>query len=416
MTLMLQAMLGIVLFIVIAWLMSENRSSVRPRIIVSGLLVQLFLGLILLKSPATQDVFLSLNALVNAIQQASEAGTSFVFGYLGGAATPYDSTSPENNFILAFRALPLVLVISALSSLLYYWRIIPLVIKSFSWFLQKSLGISGALGLGAAANIFVGMIEAPLLIRPYLRELSRAELFALMSCGMATIAGTVMVVYASIVSSVIEGAMGHILVASIISAPAVLMLAHIMIPEEQHRHADIPTNLDKTASSSMDAITKGTINGIELLINIIAMLIVFVALVHLANQIIGLIPVSGSDALTLQKILGWLMAPIVWLTGIPWSEAQAAGSLMGIKTVLNEFIAYLQLAQMNDSVLSAHSKIIMLYSLCGFANLGSLGIMIGGLGVMAPERRGEIVELGFKSIIAGTLATLMTGSLAGILL
>ncbi len=416
MTQYFQPLFGMFIFICIAWLLSEARSAVRPKIITAGLMTQILLGLLLLKSPGSQEVFLSLNAIVNAIQQATEAGTAFVFGFLGGGNAPYETTQPANSFILAFSALPLVLVISALSSLLYYWRILPLVIKGFSWILQKTLGISGALGLSAAANIFVGMIEAPLLIRPYVRKLSRSELFALMSCGMATIAGTVMVLYGSIISSIIEGAMGHILVASLLSVPAVLMLAHIIIPEQQSNHSETQFQLEKTASSSMDAITKGTIDGMQLLINIIAMLIVFVALVHLANQIIGLIPALGDEPLTLQKILGWIMAPLVWLTGIPWSEAQAAGSLMGVKTILNEFIAYLQLANMDSSILSQHSKIIMLYSLCGFANLGSLGIMIGGLGVMAPERRGEIIELGFKSIITGTLATLMTGTIAGMLL
>ncbi len=416
MTQYLQPLFGIFIFICIAWLLSEARSAVRPKIIMAGLVTQFLLGLLLLKSPGSQEVFLSLNAVVHAIQQATEAGTAFVFGFLGGGNTPYDTTQPANSFILAFSALPLLLVISALSSLLYYWRILPLVIKGFSWILQKTLGISGALGLGAAANIFIGMTEAPLLIRPYLSKLSRSELFALMSCGMATIAGTVMVLYASIIGSIIEGAMGHILVASLLSAPAVLMLAHIIIPEQQSNHSETQIQLEKSASSSMDAITKGTVEGIQLLLNIIAMLIVFVALVHLANQIISLIPALGDEPLTLQKILGWIMAPLVWLTGIPWSEAQAAGALMGVKTILNEFIAYLQLAKMDSSILSQHSKIIMLYSLCGFANLGSLGILIGGLGVMAPERRGEIIELGFKSIITGTLATLMTGTLAGMLL
>jgi CNT family concentrative nucleoside transporter len=236
---------------------------------------------------------------------------------------------------------------------------------------------------------------------------------------MATIAGTMMVLYASIVGSVIDGAMGHILAASLLSAPAVLMLAHIMIPEEdqlQQSQSQTQFQLAASSSSSMDAITQGTVSGIQLLVNIIAMLIVFVALVHLANQIFALIPFSGDEPLTLQRILGWIMAPLVWLTGIPWSEAPAAGALMGIKTILNEFLAYLQLAGMDSSVLSQHSKLIMLYSLCGFANLGSLGIMIGGMGAMAPERKDEIVELGFKSIIAGTLATLMTGAVAGMLI
>ncbi len=412
---LLQPLLGIFVFISIAWILSDKQSAIRPKTVVAGLLAQFLLGLLLLKTPGMQEIFLSLNALVNAISQATEAGTSFVFGFLGGGKAPYDTTQPANSYILAFRALPLVLVISAISSLLYYWRILPFLIKSFSWVLQKSLGISGALGLGAAANIFIGMIEAPLLIRPYLKKLSRSELFALMSCGMATIAGTVMVLYASIVGGAIEGAMGHILTASVLSAPAVLMLAHIMIPEEERSQPQDQFQLVTSASSSMDAITKGTVDGIRLLVNIIAMLIVIVALLSLVNQILEIMPVSGNEPITLQKILGWIMMPLVWLTGIPWSEAQAAGALMGVKTIFNELLAYLQLAKMDDATLSQHSKTIMLYSLCGFANLGSLGIMIGGMGAMAPERKDEIVELGFRSIITGTLATLMTGALAGML-
>jgi CNT family concentrative nucleoside transporter len=411
----LHGIFGLSMLTLIAWSLSEARSQVTVKVIAAGIGLQLILAIILLKMPGSQQLFLALNSAVMSIQQATEAGTGFVFGYLGGGSAPFAITDPSRSFILAFQALPLVLVVSALSALLFHWRVLPVVVNAMSWLLQKSLGIGGALGLSAAANIFIGMVEAPLLVRPYLKLLSRSELFALMSCGMATIAGTVMVLYGAILGYAIPNAMGHILLASLISAPAALMIARIMIPEAKgFKAAD--ASLEIESSSAMDAITRGTVNGLQLLLNIIAMLIVFVALVHLANQIIGLLPAVNGEALSLQRLLGWIMAPLVWLIGIPWSEAQAAGALMGIKTVLNEFLAYMQLAQTTPEILSPRSQLIMTYAMCGFANFGSLGIMIGGLGVMVPERRAEIVSLGMKSLLSGTLATLMTGAVAGMVL
>ena len=410
---MLQSVAGLLILTAIAWLLSERRTSPPLRTVLVGLGLQLGLALLLLKLPLFRELFLSLNDLIGALEASTRAGTSFVFGYLGGGPLPFETTSPGGDFILAFRALPLVLVMSALSALLFYWRILPLVVKGFSWLLERSMGIGGALGLGAAANIFVGMVEAPLLIRPYLNRMSRSELFAVMSCGMATIAGTMMVLYASILGDTVPEALGHILSASLISAPAALLVARLMIPEDGTSTAGelVPA---QEATSSMDAITRGTLAGLKLFLNIIAMLIVLVALVHLANQIIGLLPDVGGEPLSLQRILGWLMAPIVWLMGIPWSEAQTAGGLMGVKTILNEFLAYLQMAGLPEGSLSDRSLLIMTYALCGFANLGSLGIMLGGLCAMAPERREEIVGLGMKSIVAGTLATCMTGAVVGI--
>jgi len=318
--------------------------------------------------------------------------------------------------VFAFRALPLILVVSALSSLLFYWRVLPIVVKAFSKLLEKTMGIGGAVGLGAAANVFVGMVEAPLLVRPYLAQMSRCELFITMSCGMAGIAGTVMVLYASILGPVVPDAMGHILIASIISAPAAIVVSVLMVPPERAMTSgDLAPA--QAARSSMDAVTQGTIEGIHLLINIAAMLVVLVALVHLANQILGLLPeVGGGKALTLQGALGWLMAPVVWLVGVPWSEAHTAGALMGTKTVLNEFVAYLDMAKLADADLATRSRILMTYALCGFANLGSLGILIGGMGAMVPERRSEIIGLGAKSVVAGTLATCLTGATVGTLL
>lgn len=275
--------------------------------------------------------------------------------------------------------------------------------------------VGGALGVGAASNIFVGMVEAPLVIKPYLSRMTRSELFTLMTCGMATIAGTMLVLYATILSNIIPDAMGQILAASIISAPAAILIARVMIPETEPLTEGKITP-PRAASSFMDAVTHGTADGINILLNVVAMLVVLVALVSLANALLAFFPEVAGSPLTLQRLLGWIMSPIVWLIGIPWAEAQTAGSLMGTKTILNEFLAYLELANLEPGVLSERSRIIMTYAMCGFANFGSLGIMIGGLSVMAPERRGDIVSLGFKSIVSGTLATLMTGAVVGIIL
>ncbi|MBT2969771.1 MAG: nucleoside:proton symporter [Candidatus Thiodiazotropha sp. (ex Ctena orbiculata)] len=410
---MFQGVLGLVLIPLLAWLISENRQAFNWRVPVAGLALQLVIALLLLKLSLFQALFIQLNQILLLVQQATEAGTSFVFGYLGGAESPFLESDSGSSFILAFRALPLVLVISALSALLFYWRVLPLVVELFSWLLRKSLGVSGALGLGAAANVFVGMVESPLLIRPYLGRLTRSELFSLMTLGMATIAGTVLVLYASLLEGVIANPIGHLLTASLISAPAAIMISRLMVPETQTGTAGELTD-SETASSSMEAITNGTVEGLKLLANIVAMLLVLVALVSLLNQLLGLLPNIQEQPLSLQRILGWLMAPLAWVMGIPWSEAVTAGSLLGTKTVLNELLAYLDLARLPGEALGERSRLILTYALCGFANFGSLGIMLGGLDAMVPERRSEIVGLGMKSIVAGTLATLLTGTVAGL--
>jgi len=412
---MLQSLFGLLVLTGIAWGMSENRRASQVRNIAIGLGLQFLLALLLLKLTIFREFFIMLNGAVLALEASTQAGTGFVFGYLGGGRLPFEMTAPGADFILAFRALPILVVMSALSALLFYWRILPKIVNGIAWFLERSMGVGGALGLGAAANVFVGMVESPLLIRPYLAKLSRSELFAIMTCGMATVAGTVLVLYASFIGPIIPGALGHILTASLISIPAALMVARLMVPETgDGTSGTLP--LDQTASSSMDAITQGTSSGLSLFLNVIAMLLVLVALVHLVNQIIGLLPDIGDAPLTLQRILGWLMAPVVWLMGIPWAEAQTAGSLMGVKTILNELLAYIELANLPEGALSPRSKHIMTYALCGFANFGSLGIMLGGLHSMVPERREEIVGLGLKSIVSGTIATCMTGAMVGVMM
>ena len=411
---MFQSFAGLLTFAGIAWLLSENRKRVKFKTAVMGIVLQLLVGFILLKIPVFRDFFLLLNRLVLSLEAATTAGTSFVFGYLGGADLPFKEPFPGAGFILAFRALPLVLIISALSALLFYWKVLPWVVKAFSWALQKTMGLGGTEGVGVSANIFVGMVESPLFIRPYLERMTRSEIFTLMTCGMATIAGTVMVLYASILRPAIADIMGHILTASIISVPAAITISKLMVPETDELTPGELTEPEK-ATSSMDAITKGTLQGIELLLNIIAMLVVLVALVYLINLILGLFPEFGGKPITLQRLMGYIMAPVVWLMGIPLTEATTAGALMGTKTILNELLAYLDLSRLDTGTLSPRSMLIMTYAMCGFANPGSLGIMIGGMGAMAPTRRDEIVALGFRSLIAGTLATCMTGAVVGII-
>ena len=410
----MQSLFGFFALAFLAWIFSEQRKNLHIRTIFAGLGLQILLALILLKLPGTQTLFLWLNNLVQALEESTKAGTSFVFGYLGGGPLPFDEKSPGLSYVFAFRGLPLVLVMSALSSLLFYWKILPVIVRAFSWVLRRTMGLGGVEGLGTAANIFVGMVESPLLIRPYLKGISRSELFTIMTAGMATIAGTVMVLYAVILDKIIPGIMGHLLTASLISAPAAVTISKLMVPERGEPSTG-KVELPVEANSSMDAITRGTVQGIKLLINIIGMLVVLVALVYLLNIILGLLPDLARKPITFQRLLGFVMAPVTWLMGIPWSEAQTTGTLMGTKTVLNEFIAYLDLARLPEGVLSPRSELIMTYAMCGFANFGSLGILIGGMGAMVPERRDDIVGLGMKSIVAGTIATCMTGAVVGII-
>ncbi len=413
--LQLQSAFGVLALVALTWAISERPRAVSWRRVALGLAVSFVLAVLLLKIPAIRFVFAAVNDAVEAIAKATRAGTSFVFGYVGGGPLPFDSKMPGGEFILAFQALPIVLVMSVLTTLLFYWRILPPVVRAFAWALERTLGVGGAVGLSTAANIFLGMVEAPLFIRPYLASLSRGELFVVMTGGMAGIAGTVFVLYATMLRPVMPDAAGHLLIASVLSAPIAVLVAQIMVPDPKAATQGALVDPPPVAASTMDAIVKGTTAGLELLLNICAMLIVLVALVHLANAILSLIPAVGGAPVTLQRVLGLAMAPVCWLMGIPWAEAATAGSLMGIKTILNELIAYLQLAALPADALGERSRLIMLYALCGFANFGSLGIMIGGLAVMAPERRDDVVSLGLKSIMSGTLSTCLMGVIVGVL-
>jgi CNT family concentrative nucleoside transporter len=414
--LQIQSAFGVFALLALAWVLAEDRHAVSVRQAAIGLVVTLLTAIVLIKLPVVARAFGGINDAVGAISSASRAGTSFVFGYLGGGALPFELKAPGADFILAFQALPIVLVMSVLTTLLFYWRVLPPVVRGMAWLLERTLGVGGAVGLSTAANIFLGMVEAPLFIRPYLGELTRSELFLVMTGGMAGIAGTVLVLYATLLAPLIPDAAAHFVIASVLGAPAAILVSLIMMPEtSDKRTGGALTDPEMHASSTMDAIVKGTVAGVELLINIIAMLIVLVALVHLANALLGLLPDAGGAEITLQRLLGYLMAPVCWLMGLPWTQAVTAGSLMGTKTVLNELIAYVDLSKLGTDALDPRSRLIMLYAMCGFANFGSLGIMVGGLGTMAPQRRAEINSLGLKSIVSGTLTTCLMGAIVGVL-
>jgi CNT family concentrative nucleoside transporter len=420
----LKGLLGLFGFIVIAWLLSENRLGVpwrqQAKLIVVGLLLQFVAAVLLLKFLLFKEVFLILNVGIEALQDSTAAGTAFVFGFLGGGNLPFEPTNTSAAYVFAFQALPLVIVMSALSALLFHWRILPVIVRGLAWLLRKSLGVGGPLGVAAGANVFLGMVESPLLIRPYLNRLSRGELFAVMTCGMATIAGTVMVLFATILEPVVDDAIGQLLVASIINVPVAILISRIMVPDtDPPTGDDIPLgtiDAGVAPSSALEAITHGTVDGARLAVNIIGMLIVAVAFVTLSNHVLDFLPYVKDTPVTLERLFGWLFAPVAFLMGVSdWAQAQIAGQLLGTKLILNELVAYTKLAALPEDALSERVRLMMTYALCGFANFGGLGIMIGGLITMVPSRRSEVVHLSMKSLIAGTIANCMTGTLIGML-
>jgi CNT family concentrative nucleoside transporter len=408
----LQPLVGIAVIIAVGWVLSEDRHAFSVPLVASALGLQAAIAILLLKLPLARQALLGLNAIVTALTDATRAGAGFVFGYVGGGPVPFAVTNPAALTSFAFGVLPLVIVISALSALLWYWRILPAVVGVLALVLRKTLGLGGAVGLGTGATIFLGMIEAPLLIRPCLPRMTRTELFILMTVGLASVAGTVFVLYATILTNVVPGALGHILVASMMAMPGAVLMARLMVPGSAATE-NIPADLG--FRSSMDAVARGTEDGLKIYLQILALLIVMLALVSLADQVMALLPHAGAAPLTLERMLGWLFSPLVWLYGVPWRQAAAAGGLMGTKAVLNELVAYLQLAAMPKGMLDPRTTLIMVYALCGFANLGSVGILIAGMSALMPERRGEIVPLALKALISGTLASGLSACMIGLL-
>lgn len=415
----LQSLLGIALIPLLVWATGEGRALTPQQMaatIAAGLALQVTIAVVFLKVPQASVIFDAATGVIGALQRATNAGTSLVFGYLAGAPAPFEVTRPAHSFILAFQALPLILLMSALSRLLYYWGVLQRLVAALAHLIQRTFGIGGPLGMASAANVLVGMVESPLLIRPYLKEMGRGALFATMTVGMATIAGTVMVVYASLIAPQVPGAAGHLLAASLMNVPAALMLSRLAIPEGfEGGPPSAHITIEHAPRSSMDAIVQGTADGVRLLAAVAAMLVVMVALVALANEILGAASGLVGTRLTLQQMLGWLCAPLAFLLGIPLSETGTAGALIGQKIVLNEFLAYLDLAALDSTALAPRSRLIITYALCGFANLGSLGIMLGGLIAMVPERRADILSLGPRSLLVGALATFHSAAIVGAL-
>jgi len=411
-----QGVLGILAILLLAWLVG-GRQKLSWKIIATGLGLQFVLAALLLKVGPFRAALLVLNRGIEAVIRATETATAYVFGFVGGGPAPFDVTNSGAVSSLAFMALPIVLVLSVLSALLWHWRVIPLIVSGFSRVLQKSFGLSGEIGFAAAASIFFGQVEAPLLIRAYLNAMSKAELFILMTCGMATVAGTVMGLYASLLTGVIDTPLSHILIASVISAPAAIMLSIMIKPLDNSitlSVEDVSERADKVIhyDGNMDAIMQGTMIGLKMLVNIVATLIVFVALAALVDEMLSLLPAIQGQPVTLARISGVVFAPLMWLIGIPWQEANIAGQLMGTKTILNEFIAFVNL---QSAPLSDYSRLIMTYALCGFANLGSVGIMIAGLMTICPGRIRDIIAMSPLSILSGTLATSMTAAIVGLI-
>ena len=407
----MQGIFGVLFLIVFAWLCSERRDQIDGRFLGIGLFAQFSLAFLFFQVPLISDMLMSLNFIIAAIEAATLEGTRFLFGYLGGGSEPFEVSEGGYLYLFAFRVLPNVIVFCVLIAVLWYWKILPKVVTGFGFLLRRVFKVSGAVGTSAAATLFLGMVETPMIIRAYLTKLTRSEFFTVMTCGMSTVAGSVMIIYANTLSDIIPGAIGHIVVGSVLNIVGAIYVSRIIVPEDS-----TPTSSDKFEdlgySSTMDAITRGTQDGLKLALNIGGMLLVIISLVALVNGVLGLLEISG-EPLSLQRMLGWLFSPLAWLIGVPWSEAHLAGNLMGSKIVLNEMIAFIELAALGNN-LSENSRLVLLYALCGFANFGSLGILIGGLSTLVPERKTDYLSLAPKSLISGNVVTFITASLVGL--
>jgi CNT family concentrative nucleoside transporter len=416
-TSILQIFIGFIGLVCIAIPFSQNRSSINYRYIFVAIIFQIILAFALLKIPFIVQIFAYLSAGVSSLQAATQEGAEFVFGYLSNtSSSPFESSGTGNSMIFAFQILPLIIVISSLSALLWFWNILPLIISAISKVFEKLFNIGGPIGLGATANIIMGQVEAPLLVRPYLSRMSEKELLILMTAGMSTVSGSIMIALVSILQPQFPdlNLIQHLVSASILSIPAAIMYANIMIPSAEVTNFD-GNSIPRVYDSSMDAITRGTRDGLDICLNVGAILIAFIALVSLLNSILGIAGgwVGISD-LSLQLILGYMFFPIVWLMGVPLSETLASAELLGLKTALNEFVAYGALANIEPGVLSERSKLITLYGLCGFANFSSVGILVSGISAMAPERKNDLIKVSLKALVGATLASCMTGLVIGI--
>jgi concentrative nucleoside transporter, CNT family len=410
---MARALFGLIVFIALAWAMSERKKAFPIRAVLTGLGLQIALAILLTRVPAVTAFFGGIAHGVDAVQSSATTGAQFVFGYLSGGASPFAATGVASTFIFAFQALPAVLLVSALSALLWHWGILRVIVRGTAWAFSKALGVSGPVGVSTSACVFLGMVEAPLLVRPMIPKLSRGELFIIMVDGMSVIAGSIMILLGTMLAPRMPDAFSHLLIASLISTPMAITLARIVIPDETTK-ADGPIPLENPYRSSLDAMTHGTFGAVKMAVNIGALLIVFIGTISLINMGLAQIPHQGAP-ITLSLILGWIFSPIAWLMGVPLSDLKAVGGLLGTKISLNEVVAYGELLALPEGALSPKSFLILTYALCSFGNIGSVAILIGTLTAIAPERSSEIVDLGFKALACAFLTTCMTGALIGLL-
>jgi len=411
-----RGLLGMVVLLALCWLFSENRKRIAWRVVAWGVGLQFIIALLLVHVPFFQKILIFLNKGVAALERASHEGGAFVFGYLTGGTAPFAlkdglAIAPPLFF---FGPLMMLIVVGALSAVLFYFGIMQRIVGVFARFLHHTMGLGGAEGVAVAANVFMGQSDAPLLIKPYVSKLNRAELFCVMTAGMTTISGSLMVIYTTMLDPIMPGiVLGHLVTASLISAPAAVMVARLMIPAVEPVDSEAP-DLPSEHHGVVDAMLSGASDGAKVMVNVAVMLVAIIAIVSLVNQALAFLPFK--EPLSLERMLGWVMAPVMWLVGVPWAEAKAAGELMSLKTVFNEFVAYMALAKQPEAALSLHSRLIVIYSLCGFANFSSVGIIVGSLSALCPEKKRLIASLGLKAMIAGTIATLLTGAVIGIIL
>ena len=405
----IQSLIGIVALILIALPFSESIQEIKVKFIIYALLIQTSLAFILLEIPFISSFFDVMSIAVESLRLSAIEGSSFVFGYLGGGEAPFEVSNNQNLPIFAFTFLPMLIFLSALSALLWHWKILPFLIKLLAKLFEKPLDAKGPIGLAATANIFLGQLEAPLLIKPYLNKMNQRDLLIIMTVGMSTIAGSVMVLYITWLDDKFSGVIGHFLTASILSVPAAIMFSNILIPSAQTELKTAKEDL-KMYESSMDAISVGTKDGLNMFLSVIASLIVFLSLVALADFILGIIPNVYGEPISLQRIAAFIFAPIAWLMGIPFSEIIPAGNLLGTKTIFNELIAFNDLRDLDTNILSERSQLIMLYGICGFANISSVGILLGGLSAICPDIRGTLLKIAFRALFAATLASCLTGT------
>jgi CNT family concentrative nucleoside transporter len=409
-----RALIGIALIIGIAWGFSENRKAFPWKIALGAVGIQFAFALILFGIPIIREVLFAANTLVDGLIAATAYGTAFVFGPVFGTQAGWEGLTGQAGPIFAIHLLPLIIVVAALSAILWHWHILRWVTKGFAFVFRRFLGLGGATSLAVSANVFMGMTEAPVLVKPYIKGMTRSEVFILMTVGFATVAGSVLVLYGVFLKDVLPNALGQLLAASLIAAPAAVAMALIMVPEtiEEKQRAHEP---DFEYESTMDAFATGASDGLKILANIITMLIAAFALLYLVNLGLGALPIVNGAALSIERILGWVFSPLMYMIGVPMGEAAQSGSLMGVKTVLTEFVAFLQLSGAEGKGLSPRTTMITAHAICGFANFGSIGILIGGLSIIEPARRTTFLELAWKTLLAGTLATCMSGAVVGAL-